>query len=76
MWPLAEYVLDQPERVSKVQSGNAQSLPVVMAWQLYVFCNTAKRETPVWKELMSPEHGESSESEAGDLDDNAATLSL
>ena len=53
-WPLAEHVLGQQERVSKAQSGNAQSLPVVLAWQLYVFCNTAKRVNPNPLDLVMP----------------------
>ncbi|CAE7253617.1 unnamed protein product [Symbiodinium sp. CCMP2592] len=44
-WDLGPYVLGQADRHTKSQSGNSQSLPVILAWNLYVFCNTVKRET-------------------------------
>ena len=44
-WNLGPYVLGQADRYTKSQSGNSQSLPIILAWNLYVFCNTVKRET-------------------------------
>lgn len=44
-WDLGPYVLGQADRYTKSQSGNSQSLPIILAWNLYVFCNTVKRET-------------------------------
>lgn len=46
-WPLADCVLlNHSDRVSKSFSGNCQALPAILAWQLYVFCHTMKREQP------------------------------
>ena len=45
-WPLADFVLSYPDRTLKSFSGNCQSLPSILAWQLDVLCNTVRRETP------------------------------
>ena len=45
-WPLADFVLDSSDRVAKSFSGNCQALPAILAWQLYVFCHTVRREVP------------------------------
>ena len=45
-WPLRSLVLSMPDRVAKSLSGNCQSLPAVLAWTLYVFCNCVRREHP------------------------------
>ena len=45
-WPLADFVLDNSDRVAKSFSGNCQALPAILAWQLYVFCHTVRREVP------------------------------
>lgn len=45
-WPLADFVLDNSDRVVKSFSGNCQALPAILAWQLYVFCHTVRREVP------------------------------
>ena len=45
-WPIAPYVLTLPDRHIHSLSGNCQSLPAIMAWQLYVFANTVRREVP------------------------------
>ena len=34
-WNLGPYVLGQADRYTKSQSGNSQSLPIILAWNLY-----------------------------------------
>ena len=63
-WPLAEYVLSLPDRALKSFSGNCQSLPAILAWQLYVFCNTVKRDTPqIEVNIFNLSNGAESETE-------------
>ncbi|CAE7548869.1 unnamed protein product [Symbiodinium natans] len=68
-WPLASTVLRQPDRVTKRQSGNSQSLPIVLAWNLYVFGSTVQRERcePLvsWLSNSSASDNEDAEAEAG-----------
>lgn len=43
-WPLADFVAALPEKGIKELSGNCQSIPAILAWQLYVFCNAARKD--------------------------------
>ena len=43
-WPLSEFVLSLSDKDAEELSGNCQSVPTILAWQLYVFCNTARKE--------------------------------
>ena len=43
-WPLQDVVFSCPDRAVKSFSGNCQSLPAILAWIVYVWCNTARRE--------------------------------
>ena len=45
-WPLTDIVMDQSDRVIKQQTGNPHCVPVILAWQLYVWCHTVRRERP------------------------------
>ena len=45
-WPLSSLLLSMPDRATKSLSGNCQSLPAILAWMLYVFCNCVRREEP------------------------------
>ena len=42
-WPLSDFVARLPEKGIKQLSGNCQSIPAILAWQLYVFCNSARK---------------------------------
>lgn len=44
LWPQRKVVLGLPERAQHSLSGNSQSLPAIMAWFLFVFCNTIRRD--------------------------------
>ena len=46
VWPAASFVGALSSRVQHCLSGNSQSLPAILAWKLYVFANTVRRETP------------------------------
>ncbi|CAE7253113.1 unnamed protein product [Symbiodinium necroappetens] len=43
-WPLEEYMQGVRDRVGQALTGNSQSLPAILAWYLYVFCHTCRRE--------------------------------
>ena len=43
-WPGTEFVKTLPNRQCHLLSGNSQSVPAILAWYLYVFANTARRE--------------------------------
>ena len=43
-WPLEEYMRGVSHRVGQAMTGNSQSLPAILAWYLYVFCHTCRRE--------------------------------
>ena len=43
-WPLKDFVFSFPDRVQKSFSGNCQSLPAILAWTVYVWCNVVRRD--------------------------------
>ena len=70
-WPLAAFVLEQSERVLKSLSGNCQSIPSILAWNLYVLSNTVRREIPNPNNMDLTLNFFESESEGNDLEDGA-----
>ena len=66
-WPLARYVLSASDRELQGLTGNCQSVPAILAWQLYVFCNTARLEPRYVTRQPSP-----SESQDGDEEEGSA----
>ena len=69
-WPLGPYVMGQDERVIKQQTGNCQAIPVILAWYLYVFAHTCRREYPQLGEASSP-HMPKPKSDESDSDSDS-----
>ena len=58
-WPAHGCVKDLSDRTQHSLSGNSQSLPAIVAWQLYVFANVVRREIPqVEGALLRPSSNE------------------